>query len=217
MTCPVREKGNAHGADRRDRRRQVARQRAGRDLCVQGNSLCRTSGRREPLHAAAAGRALGRAARRAGLSRTRATMAGGADPATGDGDVSRPGGHDSGDRGLPDPACLDARPRCRQAPGHGVAAWRRVSFRLGQPRGHRRRQSGVARRRCRGQRQPPPEHPRPSPPRRSRRRALCPFRQCRRARPDRRARMGARQYRAVRRRSRQCHDLRRVGRRPIAR
>ena len=46
-----------------------------------------------------------------------------------------------------------------------------------------------------------------------RRRALCAFRQCRRPRSRRRARMGARQYRAVRRRSRQCHDFRRVGRR----
>ena len=103
--------------------------------------------------------------------------------------------------------------RRRQAAGHGLAAWRRLRLRLGQPRGDRRRQSGAARRCRRGQRQPSPEHFRLSASRRYRRRALCAFRQCRHARPGRRARMGARQYRGVRRRSRQCHDLRRVGRR----
>ena len=71
----------------------------------------------------------------------------------------RPGRYKPGERGLPDPQRLDARDRRRrEAAGHGLAAWRRLRLRLGQPRGDRRRQSGAARRRRRGQRQPPPEH-----------------------------------------------------------
>ena len=183
--------------------------------CLQGHPLRRADRRRQPLHAAASARALGRGARRARLYAAQApqlpgrperrpelrTILGPADTSPESEDCLTLNVWTPGHR------------RRREAAGHGVAAWRRVRLRLGQPRSHRRRQSGAARRCRRGQRQPSPEHLRLSAPRRYRRRALCAFRQCRDARPRRRARMGARQYRAVRRRSRQCHDLRRVGRR----
>ena len=181
---------------------------------LQGHSLRRADRRRQPLHAAATARDMGRRARRDRLSRPCAATAGPARAAPGTAHDPRPGRRHPGERGLPDPQRLDARHRRRrEAAGDGLAAWRRLRLRLGQPRGHRRRQPGAARRCRRGQRQPPPQHLRLSAPRRSRRRALRAFRQCRHARPGRGARMGARQHRGVRRRSRQRDDLRRVGRR----
>ena len=72
--------------------------------------------------------------------------------------------HPAGRRGLPDPACLDARSRQRQAPGHGLAAWRRVLLRLGQLAALRQRQPRAAQRR-RGRRgQSSAQHLRPSRP-----------------------------------------------------
>ncbi len=123
---------------------------------------------------------------------------------------ARPGGRD---RGLPDRQYLDAgrrRPPARDA----VVSRRRLLLRLVERRPADGRQPGAPQQRRRGRdRQPAPQRVRPSPSRRSRRTGICAVGQCRHARHGRRARMGARQYRAFRRRSRQCHDLRPVGRR----
>ena len=183
----------------------------GRRACLQGHSLWRFDRRRQPLHAAAQARALDGRARGDRLCRPLAAGAcRGATAGTGDG--LGPGRHPAGRRGLPDAACLDARPRQRQAPGHGLAAWRRLLLRLGQLAALRQREPRAAQRR-RGRRgQSPAQHLRPSRPVGARR-ALRAVGQCRHARSRRGARMGARPCRPLRRRSRQRHDLRPVGRR----
>ena len=102
----------------------------------------------------------------------------------GAGDGLGSGRHPAGRRGLPDAACLDARPRQRQAPGHGLAAWRRLLLRLGQLAALRQHQPRTAQRR-RGRRgQSPAQHLRPSRPVGARR-ALRAVGQCRRARSGR--------------------------------
>ena len=68
----------------------------------------------------------------------------------------------AGRRGLPDRACLDARPRQRQAAGDGVAARRRLLLRLGQLAALRQHQPRAAQRRRGGRGQPSPQHLRPS-------------------------------------------------------
>ena len=77
----------------------------------------------------------------------------------------------------------------------------------------RRHQSRRRARRRGRHRQPPPQHPRLSASRRAGRAGVRAVRQCRRARHAGVARMGARQHRALRRRSRQRDDLRPIGRR----
>ena len=77
----------------------------------------------------------------------------------------------------------------------------------------RRHQSGPPRRRGGADRQSPARHLRPLPPRRSLRRCLCRIGERWLPRCGRGAALGEREHRAVRRRSRQRHDPRSVGRR----
>ena len=92
----------------------------------------------------------------------RSPQAAAARAAAGAGDGVGTGRHAAGRRGLPDAARLDARPRQRQAAGHGVAAWRRLLLRLGQLAALRQHQPRPAQRRRGGGRQPSPQYLRPS-------------------------------------------------------
>ena len=168
---------------------------------------------RQPLHAAAQAGALGRRARHRGLYRPRAAARTARADTTGTGGFLRPARHLAGKRGLPDPQCLVAGARCVEAAGHGVVPWRRVRLRHRECRPPAGLAAGQARRRGRRHRQPAAQHLRLPGPLGRRRRGLRRFRQCRHAGHDRRAGMGARQYRSLRRRSWQRHDLRRVRRR----
>ena len=166
----------------------------------------------QPVHAAAEAGPVGRGARGCRLGRACATsflrpaasrgVALGASP-----------GHGAGQRRLPDAQSVDARPRRRQAPGHGVVSRRRVLLWVGQYAAHRRRQSRSPRRCRRRDRQPSPQHFWVSRSCGTRRRRLRALGQCRSARPRRRAAMGPRQYREFWRRSRQRDDLRPIRRR----
>ena len=72
--------------------------------------------------------------------------------------------HPAGRRGLPDAARLDARPRQRQAAGDGLAARRRLLLRLGQLAALRQHATRQAQRRGGRRGQPSPQHLRPSRP-----------------------------------------------------
>ena len=148
-------------ARRRDGFRPRQRRHVGRRACLQGHSLWRLDGRRQPLHAAAQARTVDRRARGDRLCRPLA--AGACRPAAaGAGDGVGAGRHPAGRRGLPDAACLDARPRQRQASGHGLAAWRRLLLRLGQLAALRQHPARAAQRRRGRGGQPSPQHLRPS-------------------------------------------------------
>ena len=184
----------------------------GRHLFLQGRALWRIDCRAQPVYAAASGAALEWGARCPRLFRSGVAIARTPGATRGARNSAWAARHDARNRRLPKRQSVDSGARrWRQAAGHGVAAWRRFCLWLGQPRGDRRRQSGAARRcRCR-QRQSSPEHPRIFASRRHRRRPMDAFEQCRHARHRRRASLGARQHCGVWRRSRQRHDLRRVG------
>ena len=116
------------------------------------------------------------------------------------------------ERRLPASQRLDARPaRQREASRHGLVPRRRVFERHQQRDRNRRRASQPQGRRRRRHRQPSTERVRLSASRRVRIGRSDRFRQRRPARSDSRARMGARQHRGVRRRSRQRDDLRPLG------
>ena len=164
--------------------------------------------------AAAPARALDRGPGCRRLCRACAAMAIDHAPARRDQDFARAPRHDADRGGLPDVESVDAGPGQQgEAPGHGLAARRRNGLRLRQPARLRWNQSGAARRRGRRRRQPSAQRLRLSASRRYRRRGLCAFGQRRNPRSRGRAALGARQHRAVRRRSRQCHDLRTIRRR----
>ena len=100
-----------------------------------------------------------------------------------------------------------------EAAGDGVAAWRGVFVWLVEQPAAARHAAVPARRRCAGDGEPAAEHLRPSRSVAVRRRGVRAVGQRRHARHDRRAALGARQHRGIRRRSRLRDDLRRVGRR----
>ena len=181
---------------------------------LQVHSLWRTDVRRQPLHAATQADAVGRRARRAGVHRARAAGGPAPDAAARAGGLLRSARHLAGNRGLPHPQRLVARASARrEAAGHGVAARRRVLLRHRQCAAAAGDAAGEARRRRRGHGQSAAEHLRLPRPVRGRRRGFRTIGQRRHARHDRSTRMGARQYRSVRRRSGQRDDLRRVRRR----
>ena len=165
----------------------------GRRARLQGHSLRRLDRRRQPLHAAAQARALDRRARSDRLCRPLAAgRRGGATARARDG-LGRRSTRCRSSEDCLTLQRLDARPRQRQAAGDGVAARRRLLLRLGQLAALRQHATGRAQRRGGGRGQPSPEHLRPSRPV-GLRRALRHVRQRRRARPGRRAGMGARQH-----------------------
>ena len=176
------------------RRRNRVRTRQGRHVRwrarLQGHSLRRLDGRRQPLHAAAQARAVDRCPRGDRLCRPFA--AGGRRPAAaGARDGLGAGRHAAGRRGLPDAACLDTCSRYVEASGHGLAARRRLLLRLGQLAALRQHQSRPAQR-CRGRgRQSSAEYLRPPRSVEPRRRALRPIRQCRPSRSGAGAGVGA--------------------------
>ena len=123
----------------------------------------------------------------------------------------------SGRPGSPRTACASTSGRRRSATGASGRCWcgstAAASGRAGRELVVRRHQHGQARRRRHGDGQPPPQRLRLSPSRRPRRQGPRVVGQRRHARHRARAPMGARQHRALRRRSVERDDLRRVGRR----
>ena len=108
----------------------------------------------------------------------------------------------------------DARARRREAAGDVLDPRRRVRERRRLARrSTTARKFAAARRRRRRHRQLPARRVRLPAPRRGLRRRVRGLGQRRHPRPGRRARVGARQHRGVRRQPRRRHDLRRVGRR----
>ena len=99
------------------------------------------------------------------------------------------------------------------AAGDGVAAWRRVLLRVGEQPAAAGHAAVPARRRGAGGGEPAAEHLRLPGPVAGRRPGIRAVGQCRHAGHGRGAALGARQHCRVRRRSRQRHDLWRVGRR----
>ena len=168
--------GDGYGRDRRDDRGTGPRRRPRGCPRLQGRSLRRADGRAEPVHAARGAGAVDRRARRPGVRR-----GGAAEPV--------PSGRQ---RELPLPQRVDAGPgRRRPAPGHGLAARRRLQRRLGVVRHLRRRQPVQPERRGRRHHQPPPQHLRVGVPGRAGRRRVRGVRLRGHARHRRRPRVGA--------------------------
>ena len=170
---------------------------------VQGHPVCRAAGWRRPLESARAGGALDR---REEGGRLRPALCTGPH-------LRRHGLPRRDERGLPLPQRVDAgRQGRREAAGDVLDSRRRLSGRLG-VRAASGRRAARAQGRGGGVGQSSAGRVRISRPRGADE-GVGPQRvwQLRPARPGRGAAMGARQHRRIRRRPRQRHDLRRVGR-----